>query len=181
MTAAVTVNASQYTLLASASGFADHARIAQFTLLASIESGGDVRVSQYTVLVSVLRGYRLPIALGHTFTSQVQIARPPVQQESATRTGPSQGKLRRAVYAAPLLVDAQGVSMGVDFLRMRPIAFPSPNTVAALPLTQTFSGVILGLVDAESNYDNMWCWEITRPYPCTLAAVEVQHTTNENV
>lgn len=125
--------------------------------------------------------YCAPFAIGHTFTSRGQILRPVTAQESMTRTGSALGKKRRTTYAAPLLADAQGVSMGVDFLTMRPLAFMSAGGTVPLTLQQTFSGVYWGTVDADSNYDNMWCWEITRPYPCTVVAVEIQHKTNENI
>lgn len=128
--------------------------------------------------------YCAPFIVGHTYTSQGQILRPVTPQESMTQTGPSLGKLRRSVYAAPLLADAQGVSMGIDFLKMRPLQLKSPGGTKSLTNAQTFSGVYgmtLGTVDAQENYDNMWCWEVTRPYPCTIVAVEVQHKVNENV
>ncbi len=135
--------------------------------------------------------YCAPFAVGHTYCSRAQILRPVTAQESMTQTGPSLGKLRRSTYAGVLLADTQGMSMGVDFLTMRPLAFKRDNGigragggVTTLPLTQTFSGVYgmaLGTVDADSNYDNMWCWEVCRPYPCTVVAVEIQHKTNENV
>ena len=132
--------------------------------------------------------YCAPFAVGHTFTSRGQILRPATAQEGSAQTGPILGKKRRTAYAAPLLADAQGVSMGVDFLTMRPLDFKTNNGigqagggVTTMPLSQTFSGVYWGPVDADSNYDNMWCWEITRPYPCTVVAVEIQHKANENI
>jgi len=125
--------------------------------------------------------YCAPFAVGHTYCSRGQILRPATAQEGMAQTGPILGKKRRTTYAAPLLADAQGVSMGVDFLTMRPLAFMSAGGTVPLTLLQTFSGVYWGTVDADSNYDNMWCWEICRPYPCTVVAVEIQHKTNENV
>jgi hypothetical protein len=77
--------------------------------------------------------------------------------------------------------------MGVDFLTMRPLELKTNNgigqaggRVSALPLTQTFSGVYWGPSMPTATYDNMWCWEVCRPYPCTVVAVELQHKTNEN-
>ncbi len=138
--------------------------------------------------LSFAQTYCAPFVVGHTYCSRGQILRPATPQESMTQTGPSLGKLRRVTDAMPLLADTQGMSMGVDFLDMRPLAFKTNNGighagggVSALPLTATFSGVYKGQVDADSNYDNMWCWEVCRPYPCTIVAVELQHKTNENV
>ncbi len=131
--------------------------------------------------------YCAPFFVGHTYCSRAQILRPATPQEGMAQTGAIQGKFRRATAAGVLLADTQGMSMGVDFLTMRPLAFKTNNGigqagggVTALPLTETFSGVYWGPVDADSNYDNMWCWEVCRPYPCTVVAVELQHKTNEN-
>ncbi len=125
--------------------------------------------------------YCAPFAVGSTYCSVGQIVRPLTPPESGTQSGPSLGKNRRMVYAAPLLENAKGVSMGVDFFKMRPLAFMSAGGTVPLADTETFSGVYWGTVDAESNYDNLWCFEICRPYPCTLTAVECQLTTNENL
>jgi len=125
--------------------------------------------------------YCIPFAIGHTYISQGQILRPAGPQESMTQSGPSQGKKRRTVYAAPLLVDTLGMSMGVDFTLMRPLEFKSPGGTVALTLQQPFNGVYWGTVDSGFNYDNMWCWQVTRPYPCTVVSVECQIETNENL
>jgi hypothetical protein len=126
------------------------------------------------------QGYCAPLLIGHTYCSRGQILRAVNAQESMTQTGPSLGKLRRTTEAMPLLFDTQGMSMGVDFLQMRPLAFKSEGGTVPLTLLQTFSGVYKGQVDATDNYDNMWCWEVCRPYPCTVVAVELQHKANEN-
>lgn len=132
--------------------------------------------------------YCAPFAVGHTYCSRAQILRPVTPNEGMTQTGPGLGKYRRTTDAMVLLADTQGMSMGVDFLDMRPLQFKTNNGigqagggVTTLPLTETFSGVYKGQVDADSNFDNMWCWEVCRPYPCTVVAVELQHKTNENI
>jgi hypothetical protein len=131
--------------------------------------------------------YCSPFIVGHTYTSQCQILRPASAQEGLAQTGAIQGKYRRSTDAMVLLADTQGMSMGVDFLDMRPLAFKTTNGIGVagkgtvdLPITETWSGVYKGQVDADSNFDNMWCWEVTRPYPCTVVAVEIQHKANEN-
>jgi hypothetical protein len=149
--------------------------------------GSDVAATPPFLKLSFALTYCAPFAVGHTYCSRGQILRPVTPQESMTQTGPSLGKLRRTTSAGVLLADTQGMSMGVDFLTMRPLEFKTNNgigqaggRVSTLPLTQTFSGVHWDTVDADSNYDNMWCWEVCRPYPCTVVAVELQHKTNEN-
>ena len=125
--------------------------------------------------------YCIPFCVGATYCSQGQILTPVTPQESMTQSGPSQGKFRRITDAMPLLEATQGMSMGVDFLDMRPLKFTSPGGTVPLTLQQTFSGVYKGQVDAQSNFDNMWCWEVCRPYPCTVVAVECQLQANENL
>jgi hypothetical protein len=125
--------------------------------------------------------YCAPFIVGATFRSQGQILTPATPQESQTQSGPSQGKKRRQTDAMPLLYATQGMYMGVDFLQMRPLNFTSPGGTIPLTLQQLFSGVYKGQVDADSNYDNMWCWEVRRPYPCTVIAVECQIQANENL
>ena len=129
---------------------------------------------------SPIEAFTIPANFGFTFTSQGQILRPATPQESQTQTGPSQGKFRRMTYAAPLLYATQGMSMGVDFLKMRSLALKSPGGTVPLTVQQAYSGVYWGAVDATSNYDNMWCWQVSRPYPCTVVAVECQIKTDEN-
>lgn len=149
--------------------------------------GSSIAATPPFLKLSFAEQFCAPFIVGHTYTSRAQILRPVVPQEGMTQTGPSLGKYRRMTDAMPLLFDTQGMSMGVDFLDMRPLQFKRNNGVGqagggvtTLPLTETFSGIYKGQVDADSNFDNMWCWEITRPYPCTVVAVELQHKTNEN-
>lgn len=153
-----------------------------------VPGGSNVAATPPFLKLSFAEQFCAPFIVGHTYCSKAQILRPVTPQESMTQTGPSLGKFRRATDAMPLLFDTQGMSMGVDFLKMRPLQFKTNNGVGqagggvtTMPLTQTFSGVYKGQVDATDNFDNMWCWEVCRPYPCTVVAVEVQHKANENV
>ncbi len=143
--------------------------------------GSTVAATPPFMKLSFATNFCAPFVVGHTYCSQGQILRPVTIQESNTQTGPSLGKYRRTTDAMPLLADTQGMSMGVDFLDMRPLQFKSAGGTVDLTLKQTFSGVYKGQVDANSNFDNMWCWEVCRPYPCTVVAVEIQHKTNENI
>jgi hypothetical protein len=146
------------------------------------EPGGTIPAATPPFMkLSFAKTYCAPFLIGHTYCSQGQILRPVTPNESMTQTGPSLGKYRRATSSGVLFNDAQGVKVGVDFLTMRTCDFKSMGGTVSIPLTETFSGIYWSTVDANSNYDNMWCWEVCRPYPCTVVAVELQHKTNENV
>ena len=125
--------------------------------------------------------YCIPFCIGATYCSEGQILRPLTPQETMTRSGPSLGKYRRMTDAMPRFYATQGVSMGVDFLKMRPLEFKSLGGTVPLTLQQLYSGTYKGQVDAQSNFDNLWCWQVCRPYPCTVVAVECQLQTNENL
>lgn len=155
--------------------FANRQQRADFT-----PGGSNIGAVPPFLKLSFLNAYCAPFIVGNTYTSQGQILRPLSPSESMTQSGPSLGKFRRGTYAGVLFQDAQGTSIGVDFFKMRSCQFKTPGGANALPLTQTFSGVHWAPVDAQENYDNLWCWQITRPYPCTVVAVEFQHKANEN-
>lgn len=143
--------------------------------------GGSIPAASPPFLkLSLGLAYCAPFAVGHTYCSRGQILRAATPQEGMAQTGPIMGKYRRTTDAIVLLADTQGMSMGVDFLTMRPLQFKSAGGTIDLTLSQTFSGVYKGQVDADSNFNNMWCWEVCRPYPCTVIAVELQHKANEN-
>ena len=146
-----------------------------------VPGGSNIAAVPPFLKLSFAETYCAPFIVGHTYCSKAQILRPVTPNESMTQTGPSLGKYRRSSSAGVLFNDSQGVKIGVDFLTMRTCDFKSTGGTVSIPLTQTFSGIYWSPVDANSNYDNMWCWEVCRPYPCTVVAVEVQHKANENV
>lgn len=115
----------------------------------------------------------VPFIGGYTYTSQGQRVRPAEPADSGSRNGPAFGKNRRNNKAAFQLVQAQGISIGtqfVDLTKVRVLELKSDrvNINAANVL---FSGVARQEVDDDYTYDGMLAWQITRPYPCIVTAV----------
>jgi hypothetical protein len=132
----------------------------------------------------------LPIVVGFTYDSDTQLVRPMTPQESGARTGPALGKKRRTEQYAMLLNNAgtglgtltgAGVLVGTDFDKLNPALFKQfQGSSKNLASNLTFSGVHWDtLGKTESDFDNMFCWRVTRPYPCNVAAVELFLATRD--
>jgi hypothetical protein len=52
---------------------------------------------------------------------------------------------------------------------MEPWNTVNPNTGELLSGGESFSGVAFGTLNDSSSFDGMLCWQIDRPYPCTIA------------
>jgi hypothetical protein len=122
------------------------------------------------------------IVVGFTYNSDGQLVRPQAPADVGTRTGPALGKRRRFHKVAALFVNlAMGnvrnqsaLSIGRDFNNLKPVIV-GPETVPNLPRLspgQTFSGVWKDTVQAESGYDGMVAFRVSRPLPCNIAAME---------
>lgn len=115
--------------------------------------------------------WAVPICVGTTFTSQGQILRTIAPQEAGAQNGPALGKTRRTQMMAMLFRRSQGVSIGTDFAALHAIRFSSPGGTP-YAVNVLFSGVKWDTLDDQYSFDSMVCWQVTRPYPVTIAAVE---------
>jgi hypothetical protein len=101
--------------------------------------------------------------------------------DSGARNGPGFAKLRRNQKAGFQLSQAQGISIGtqfVDLTKVRVLTLKSDN-VNVNTVIQLFTGVIQQDVDDPNSLNGMLAWQITRPYPCTVTAVGgFLHTTD---
>lgn len=122
-----------------------------------------------TAFVSAFSG-AMPVVVGFTFTSQGQIVRPAVMQDSGARNGPAFAKTRRVHKYGAQLVDTRGIEFGTSFSKMRAASLVSPSR-QPLGATSLYSGIIRAEIDDDYSFDGMICWQITRPYPATLAAI----------
>jgi hypothetical protein len=120
----------------------------------------------------------MPVIAGFTYTSQGQILRTDEQQEAGTRSGPAMGRMRRIGEFAAALVSTQGISFGTTFAldatgksKLNLANFKTPGGVA-YQANALYSGVYWNtLNDTNSRDGRMLCWQITRPYPATVAAI----------
>lgn len=109
----------------------------------------------------------IPVAIGFTYTSQGQILRPIVPQESGAANGPALAKTRRSHMFGGLLHKTQGISFGTVFSNLRPAEFRTPGGTP-YPLTTLWSGIYWNTLEDDYSFDSMLCWEISRPYPATV-------------
>lgn len=112
--------------------------------------------------------YTIPVAIGASYTSQGKLLRPDVQDRG--QNGPGLGKTRRLHMFAANLVSSLGVSFGTDFTTMFE-ATPPGNGQADNDMATLFSGVYWNTISSNYDFDGQLCWQVTRPYPCTLTAV----------
>jgi hypothetical protein len=133
----------------------------------SITYGGSTIVAPTTVCPDLGENC---INVGFTYTSQGQVVRPALPTEGGASNGALTGKTRRLHMFSALLVDTQGISFGTDFTALHAALFKSPG---GTPYTQQtlYSGVYQGTIESKYDFDGMLCWQITRPYPATVAAV----------
>jgi hypothetical protein len=118
----------------------------------------------------------VPIVVGYTYTSQGQILRAIAPQEAGSATGPALGMTRRSHMLASLLHSTQGISFGTDFTSLHVATFVTPGGTPYLH-NQLWSGVYQDPVEADYSFDDMLCWQITRPYPATVLMVAAfRHT-----
>lgn len=115
----------------------------------------------------------VPAAIGYTYESDFQILRVIMPQEAGSQNGPALGKNRRTHHYAVLLQQTQGISFGTTFVStaMHAASLTSPGGTP-FKSNQLFSGVLWEPIEATSDFDNMICWKITRPFPATVCSVE---------
>ena len=122
-----------------------------------------------------------PFVVGYTYPTKGQTLRVVDPEASGSRTGPALGKTRKIAECAWLVADTSGVSFGVDFDIMRPAELKSagPQSVQPMAADHTYTDIVWDKVDSDWNFDSMPCWQVTRPYPCTVVAVEGFQSTSD--
>jgi hypothetical protein len=126
---------------------------------------------QGTVVTSSSR-LVIPAVVGFTYTSQGQLLTPIVQQDSGAQMGPGFGKKKRHHQYAALFHNTQGVSVGTNFSNLKVATFASDDGGAAPnPLNQLFSGTWWATLGDDYGRDQSLCWQVTRPYPVSIAAI----------
>lgn len=113
----------------------------------------------------------VPAAIGYAYPSQGQILRAVHPQEAGAQNGPALGKTRRSHMAGALLQQTQGIKFSTDFNHLHTANLTSPGGTTYAK-TALFSGIWWDTLDDDYGFDSMLCWEIDRPYPATVCAVE---------
>lgn len=112
------------------------------------------------------------VVIGFTYRSKGQIVRLIAQADTGARNGPALGAPSRAHRAALKLVNAKGLSIGGTFETLYPCLFKASVTSARdLPVLSTFTGIFYDQLAADFSYDDSLCWQVSRPFPCTITAV----------
>lgn len=128
--------------------------------------------SQVTVTV--------PVVIGQGYTSQAQVLRAATQEDIKSPSGAALGKKRRGHKFAALMENTgQAISFGTDFTHLRSANFLDTDDRTPLTADNLFSGVFWKALDDGYSYDSMLCWEVTRPFPCTVVALSTFIETQE--
>lgn len=119
--------------------------------------------------------YTIPCVVGVGYRSRGQTLRAVSADDLKSPSGPAFGKMRRDFQVGAALVNCinAGISFGSDFTNTLPaslrVVYTDPST--ELDGITMFNGVYWGDVVAPNDFDNMVCWEVTRPVPATVAGL----------
>lgn len=111
----------------------------------------------------------IPAVGGFTYNSEGQLLRSVVPQDAGSATGPSIGKTQRLHMASALFAATQGVSWGTVDGGLFPVPFNNANG-SAYALNQLYTGVAWDTFQSNYSFNEQPYWQITRPYPATIAA-----------
>ncbi len=112
----------------------------------------------------------IPVVIGLAYTHQGQRLRPATADDIKSPVGAALGKNVRTEIATLLLSNTIGVNVGTDFSKLEAVKLTGADGETPLPATSMFTGVVkINLTDNHS-FDSMFCWEGTRPWPCTVCA-----------
>jgi hypothetical protein len=114
----------------------------------------------------------VPAVIGFTYTSQGQILRPDAADQTRSQLGPGLAKPRRLHQFGALLAGTQRIFFGTSFGKLHEAQLKSPGGTQSLTLLQLFNGVYSSTVDDSWGTESMLCWQISRPYPACVVAVD---------
>jgi hypothetical protein len=112
----------------------------------------------------------IPACVGFNFISRGQGLRPVSPQDTGAQAGPGFGKLKRGSSFAVMLQNAIQVYFGTTFDRMRLASFRTKSWGKAFGPNEPFTGIFWNPIEDQYGFDNQLCWEIRRPYPCSVQA-----------
>lgn len=122
------------------------------------------------------RAIVIPAVIGFTYASNGATLRAIAPDASGARNGPALGKTRRNHRISAVLANAQGISFGTDLtsgvFHLAQLKTNSGKGSAALNANVLYTGVFSDTFESTYDYDNAPAWQITRPYPATVCAVQ---------
>jgi hypothetical protein len=112
----------------------------------------------------------IPVVIGVPYVTQGQRLRAATAADIKSPVGDALGKVRRSEIATLLLTNTVGIKVGTDFNHLDAMLLPGADGETALPATSMFSGVVKINLTDDYSYDSMFCWQVDRPWPCTVCA-----------
>ena len=121
------------------------------------------------------------LAIGLPYYTQGQRMRPASGSDVQSPSGPALGKTRRSHMFAALLLNTVQVEFGTALDpsgNMLPAAFSAYEGMASDATGTMYSGVYFNTLVDNYSFDSALCWQVSRPYPCTIVAcTQFLHTT----
>lgn len=114
-----------------------------------------------------------PCVVGKTYTSQGQILRQIMPQETGSRTGPAFGAVRRSGKYSALMHNTLGIQFGAGF-NSQDLYTPTltdAQTGDPLGPTDLYSGIWRDSLENRYSFDGMLAWQILRPYPASIVSI----------
>lgn len=136
--------------------------------VAAVEQNVTFNVGTTTGTTSVT----VPVVIGLNYTTQGQLLRPDMASDIKSPLGPGLGKTRRDHMYAAMVQDAVVVKFGTDFSHLEAAFFSADNETASAE-NVPFSGVVTGTLDDDYSFEGQLCWQVDRPYACTIMAASV--------
>ena len=125
----------------------------------------------FTVISDTSHSVTVPVVIGLDYTTQGQVLRPNVASDIHSPLGPGLGKTRRAYRMAAFVQDAIKMSYGTDFTTTLTATKFTTDGFTARAEDSPFTGVQWDWIKDAYSFDGMLCWQVNRPYPCTICAV----------
>ncbi len=116
------------------------------------------------------------IVIGLPFVSQGQRLRAATREDVRSDAGAALGMTRRTHMAAVLIQDAVVMRFGTLLTptptgNMFPADFKQADDATDIASGTMFSGVYVTPLEDGYTFDGALCWQIDRPWPCTILAV----------
>jgi len=143
-----------------------------------IASNGDYGESTTPLSVNAGAGAvatSVGIVIGQPFVSQGQRLRPATAADVGAQTGPALGMTRRTHQFAVLVQDGVIVKFGTSLTptpngNMDQATFKQADQTTDIAAGAMFSGVYWSPAEDSYSYESALCWQIDRPWPCTIVA-----------